>query len=78
MAPQGKQVSLFDGVKASNSSVQTLTNMLVQRGSHNLENKTITDSYERLQGVRASTVEKHGPTIDASSGKKLLGRNRDL
>jgi hypothetical protein len=64
---------LFDGVKASNSSVQTLTNMLMQRGSHNLEN-----SYERLQGVRASTVEKHGPKIDAPSGKKLLGRNRDL
>jgi hypothetical protein len=44
----------------------------------NRKNKALTDSYERLQGVRASTVEKHGPTIDASSGKKLLGRNRDL
>jgi hypothetical protein len=46
MAPQGKQVPLFDGVKASNSSVQTLTNMLVQRGSHNLQQKVTVQYYD--------------------------------
>jgi len=63
MAPQGKQA---------------LTNMLMQGGSHNTSTTNLKNSYERLQGVRTSTFKKNVPTIDASSGKKLLGRNRDF